>query len=102
MPGTDPTDIRAHERAEADRKAARDDHDRAVEADWGWLMSNQRGRRVVQRLLDFCDPDDACEGTNALSVHRALGRRDVGLWIQQALRSTCKEHYLTMMREHLP
>jgi hypothetical protein len=95
----DPTDIRAQDKAKADtelrRKLSRDSED----ADFKWLMSSKRGRRIVWRLLDHAGIFRSSFNTNAMAMAFAEGNKNEGLRILGMVHALCPELYPVMVRE---
>ncbi len=102
MTDFDPLDTRAQERAHADRK----ERDRLTSeqeiADFKWLMSDKRGRRVVWRLLEKTGLYRSSFTGNSETFFRE-GARNVGLAYMALINEHCADKYnlmVTEQREH--
>lgn len=97
----DPTDIRGQERARENKelraKLTRD----TEEADFKWLMSSKRGRRIVWRLLDRAGVFRLSFNTNSMAMAFAEGNRNEGLRTIGLIHSLCPELYPVMVREQV-
>lgn len=102
MSDLDPLDIRGHERAAADRKEKqRLTSDQEV-ADFKWLMSDKRGRRIVWGLLEKTGLYRSSFTGNSETFFRE-GERNVGLKLIALIHENCPEKYnlmVTEQREH--
>lgn len=95
----DPTDIRGQERAQADtdlrRRLAKD----TEQADFRWLMSSKRGRRIVWRLLERAGVYRLSFNTDAMAMAFAEGNRNEGLRLMALIHTLCPELYAVMVKE---
>lgn len=95
----DPIDIRSQEKAHAEtelrRKLSKDTED----ADFKWLMSSKRGRRIVWRLLDHAGIFRSSFNTNSMAMAFAEGNKNEGLRILALVHANCPELYPVMVRE---
>ena len=96
----DPTDIRSQERAKQDKelraKLAKDNE----EADFKWLMSSKRGRRIVWRLLERAGVFRLSFNTNSMAMAFAEGSKNEGLRTIGMIHTLCPELYPVMVREN--
>jgi hypothetical protein len=73
-------------------------------ADWLAVMGTPAGRRVLQDIVEFCQPDhDLHPGffPDERVLSAALGTRRVGLWVRQQVANLASpEMVLKMAREH--
>jgi hypothetical protein len=96
----DPTDLPAQASARAD-KALRDKLARDEEsADFRWLMSSKRGRRIVWRSLERAGVFRTSFSTNSMSMAFAEGNRNSGLALLDQIHRTCPEVYPVMLGEN--
>lgn len=79
------------------RTKAQQQADRIM-ADWRWLLSDERGRRLVLGLLDHCETFGTGVTGTAADYHRA-GRRDVGVHIFNHVMRSDPEAFLRMTKE---
>lgn len=97
----DPTDIRRQERAKADtdlrNKLAKD----TEEADFKWLMSSKRGRRIVWRMLDRAGVFRLSFNTNSMMMAFNEGNRNEGLRVLAQIHALCPELYPVMVKEQI-
>lgn len=86
---------------EAEQFEALQEARRALEADWGYVTADARGRRFVWRLLmEVCAIDESNFSNDALMQAYAQGRRDVGLAVKAAFLGFDKQVYLKMEEEN--
>jgi hypothetical protein len=78
--------------------AAKEERDRQI-ADLKWLMKDQRGRRVMQRLMDKAGIYRTSFTGNSETFFRE-GERNVGLFFVNDLTEHCPEEFLLMLKEH--
>lgn len=99
MSGYDPTDLRGQQEskreADAQKRVVRE---REV-SDFKWLMSSQRGRRIVWRLLGLSSVDRLSFDTNAMRMAFNEGNRNVGLQLLNEVMALTPELYPVMMKE---
>ena len=69
-------------------------------ADFRWLMKDKRGRRVMNRLIEYCCMNRTAFSTNALQMAHDEGRRRVGLWLTDMVKTYAFKSYLTMIEEN--
>lgn len=102
MSDLDPLDIRAQERAIADRKEKQRLTSEQEVADFKWLMSDKRGRRIVWRLLEQTGLYRSSFTGNSETFFRE-GARNVGLHYVGLINEHCADKYnlmVTEQREH--
>jgi hypothetical protein len=97
----DPTDIRSQERAKADADLRARLAKETEEADFKWLMSSKRGRRIVWRILDRAGVFRLSFNTNSMMMAFNEGNRNEGLRILAQIHTLCPELYPVMVREQL-
>lgn len=94
----DPTDIHAEQQRlqeEADRtQRAR----QGEEADWAWLMSSKRGRRVVWRWLERSGVFEAAMTGSSYTFYNE-GKRSNGIALNTFVRDNCPSDYALMLEE---
>ena len=96
----DPFDLEEQElRSDLRRVASRlsSEHD---DADFVWLMSGPRGRRIVRRLLDRAGVWRTSFHPNTMEMSRQEGAKQTGYWILAQIDRLCPSEYTTMMQEH--
>ena len=77
--------------------AAKEERDRQI-ADLKWLMKDQRGRRVMQRLMDKAGIYRTSFTGNSETFFRE-GERNVGLLFISEITEHCPEEFLLMLKE---
>lgn len=70
------------------------------EADFKWLMSNKRGRRIVWRLLDSAGVFRSSFSTVAMQMAYNEGYRNYGNRTLALLHEHCPELYPQMIKEN--
>lgn len=53
--------------------------------DWQWLLSDERGQRILYRALGFCGIHRSAFTANALTQAFNEGQRNVGLYLWERL-----------------
>jgi hypothetical protein len=96
----DPVDLKALAKAEAERKLQDRFVRKSEESDLKWLMSSERGRRVVWRLLDQSGVFRLSFNTNAMQMAFAEGNRNYGNRTLSLIHTLCPEQYPTMVKEN--
>lgn len=95
----DPTDLRGQE-TEQKETAARNRVARDLEiADVKWLMSTERGRRILWRILDRAGVFRISFHTNAMQMAFNEGNRNLGNWLFNEVMQLCPEKYPVMLEE---
>lgn len=96
----DPTDTAGQEAdiAEATKRAALAAKQEAK--DFLWLMSDQRGRRIVWRQLAASRVFHSSFDPTAMNMAFNEGRRAEGLRLLAQVHSLCPDLYPTMMKEN--
>lgn len=98
----DPIDIQAQERARQ-AKALREQAARETEiGDVRWLMSTQRGRRIVWRLLQQSGAFRLSFNTNAMQMAFAEGNRNFGNAVMAQILELCPDRFPVMLAENAP
>lgn len=96
----DPTDLKTQEEArKASELQARLDRE-AEEADFRWLMSSKRGRRIVWRLLEHAGVFRSSFSPTAMQMAFNEGYRNYGNHTLGLLHQYCPELYPQMMKEN--
>ena len=94
-----PTDLAALERDEQQENLeAREDRNRQI-ADLKWLMKDQRGRRIMQRLMDKAGIYRSSFTGNSETFFRE-GERNVGLLFVAEITEHTPDEFLLMLKEH--
>jgi len=87
--------MKTTEKKEVERVQAEDSEE--FVKNYAWMMSDRRGRSVVQNIIDSC----ACDLPNYEASAVVEGRRGVGLEIRNWIRENLPEQYLLMEREYI-
>lgn len=96
----DPLDVHAQQAAKSDKDTrARLERD-TEEADFKWLMSSKRGRRILWHQLDRAGVFRLSFNPNAMQMAFAEGNRNEGLRTLAAIHSQCPELYPVMVKEN--
>lgn len=67
--------------------------------DLRFIMSDVRGRRFLDKLLDFCGPLRTPFNTNGSVANFNMGQANVGLKLLAEIESVCPDLYLVMRNE---
>lgn len=94
----DPTDIRSREKQEAARKEALRKTAEQEAADFKWLMSDKRGRRIVWGLLERAGVYRTSFTGNSETFFNE-GKRNIGLVYVDLIHTHCAEKYNLMVSE---
>lgn len=100
MDDFDPLDTASHEaqrESDAEKQALIRDQ---IKADFLWLMTDQRGRRIVWRQLSAAGVFNTTFDIQAMQMAFAEGRRSEGLRLLAQVHTLCPELYPTMMKEN--
>lgn len=85
----------------AAEKAKREEIMRDEEAgDLRWLMGSKRGRRIVQRLLDWAGVYRSSWSPNALEMAHNEGHRNYGCRMLATVTANCPDLYVLLLKEH--
>ncbi len=99
MSNYDPTDIRAQELQKqeelARRRIVRDQEIKDVK----WLMSSEKGRRIVWRLLGLSGTFQLSFDQNAMKMAFNEGKRNLGNKLYDEILTLCPEMFPVMWRE---
>ena len=98
MSTVDPTDIRLREKQAAARKDAARVTAEQEAADFKWLMSDKRGRRIVWGLLDRTGLYKSSFTGNSETFFKE-GQRNVGLQYMAMIHTHCSDRYDLMVSE---
>ena len=86
------------------KKNKRQSTDRVVRAQWDSdvrrLMGQRWGRRVAYRFLDEAKVTKPVFHQNNSVMSHLEGRRDLGLFLYDAIERACPETFSLMMKEH--
>lgn len=99
MSDYDPTDTKSQERAKAETDLRKHLAKDTEEADFKWLMSSKRGRRIIWRLLDRAGVFRLSFSTNAMQMAFAEGNKNEGVRTVAQIHSLCPELYPVMVKE---
>jgi len=69
-------------------------------SDLKWLMSSERGRRIMWRVLEMAGVFQLSFDANAMRMAFNEGRRAYGNQILSQLMTVCPEQYPAMLKEH--
>ena len=94
-----PYDLVAEQEREADRLSSSELAAKNADDDFLWLMSSERGRRVVRRLIETAGVFRSSFNSNAMQMANTEGRKQVGFWILEQIEKLCPKAYHTMMQE---
>lgn len=97
----DPTDLRKQERDKADSDARKRLAQADDDADFKWLMSSKRGRRIVWRLLEQAGVFRISFNQNSMAMAFAEGNRNYGNKVFAQVQTLCPELYPAMVKEAL-
>lgn len=65
------------------------------------IMSNTSGRHTIYRILEFSGIDDDMFDPDSHKHAKNAGRREVGLWLRDELKTACFSEYLMMLKENI-
>lgn len=100
MSSFDPFDLSEQEaQAEAQKTRERLDSEQRI-ADWKWLLSNKRGRRLIWALLEETGMYHPSFTGNANQTFFNEGKRNIGLLVMSQVMSAAPERYVEMIQEH--
>lgn len=102
MSGYDPTNPKHRAETEAARKRREATAIALETEDIRWLVSEERGRRIVRRLLSQLRVDEPYFSTNALEMARIAGRQEVGVALKLLVARSSPEHAIKLFEESLP
>lgn len=94
-----PLDRRAQERAKAEDEQAQQLAAAQVKADLTWLMSDERGRRLMWQWLGMTGMHQSSFTGDSKTFFRE-GQRNVGLMLQAQLLQHVPEHWALMFLDH--
>ena len=81
------------------KRALRDDRERHSSAEFGDVLDTYSGRAVLHEILKECDID-AHIPSHEYETHRALGRREIGLWLKDKILTVNSKSVIIMENEH--
>ena len=94
MEAHDETGVNAKAQADAKRRA------REEVEDMRWLLSGQRGRRIVYRQLEAAGVFRLSFNTNAMAMSFAEGQRNTGLQLLAQVMAVRPDAYALMVKEN--
>lgn len=94
----DPLDLRGHERLAAEQERERKHALDVAAADFKWLMSDKRGRRIVWKLLESTGVFRSSFTGNSETFFRE-GARNVGLMLLADVNAHAPDAYVLMLEE---
>lgn len=100
-------DVSDYDPSDLDEQQTRDDLRRTAERlanenddkDFLWLMSSDRGRRVVRRMIATAGVFQTSFRLNNAQMAHAEGVKQVGYWLLDQIERLCPKAYHTMMQE---
>ena len=95
----DPTDVQSQERSRKDRATRDEMKAKTEEADIKWLMSGEKGRRIVWRLLERAGVFRLSFSTNSMQMAFNDGAKNEGLRMLALIHAACPEKYVLMLEE---
>ena len=96
----DPFDLEEQDTRDDIRRVASKLSGETDDADFVWLMSGPRGRRIVRRLLGRAGVFRTSFHPNTMEMSRQEGAKQTGYWILSQIDRLCPGEYTTMMQEH--
>lgn len=100
MEDFDPLDTQQHEADQQEQAKQLQRKKKQENADFTWLMHDQRGRRIVWRQLATAGVFHSSFNPDAMTMAFNEGRRAEGLRILAQIHDVCPDHYTTMMKEN--
>lgn len=101
MEDFDPLNTEQQELDKASADALRQLVQQQQDEDFRWLMSDQRGRRIVWRLLSEAGVFQTSFNPEAMTMAFKEGQRTAGLQLLAQVHKLCPDLYTTMMKEQL-
>ncbi len=98
MSKNDPLDLRGQERQREDKDRTRKLERDQEAADFGFLMSDKRGRRFIWRMLELTGVYRSSFTGNSETFFRE-GARNVGLKLISDIHEFAPDSYTTMLDE---
>lgn len=95
----DPFDIQGNKKAQSDSLDKQKENIKSAGDDIAWLMSQERGRRIIYRLLSESGMFATSFNTNALTMAFNEGQKVQGLRLTKMIESFCYEFYQPMIEE---
>jgi hypothetical protein len=95
----DPTNLRAREDGQAASAQAETLRREIEDADFLWLMSESRGRRIVWRTMERAGVFDGGFVPDAMTMAFRAGQRNEGLYLLARIHALCPEAYSLMIEE---
>jgi hypothetical protein len=82
-------------------KQLQDSHENKVaDGDFRWLMSDQRGRRIIWNLMGRCNVFSPVFNTHGGLMNFNEGRRDTGLFLLGEIDRLCPDLFSVMAGEN--
>lgn len=101
MEDFDPLNTEQQELDKASAAALRQLVQQQQDEDFRWLMSDQRGRRIVWRLLSEAGVFQTSFNPESMTMAFKEGQRTAGLQLLAQVHKLCPDLYTTMMKEQL-
>lgn len=95
----DPFDLDQQELRDDIRRVASQLASETDDADFVWLMSGPRGRRIARRLLDRAGIFRTSFHPNTMEMSRQEGAKQTGYWVLAQIDRLCPQEYTRMMQE---
>jgi hypothetical protein len=99
MEDESPYDIKSQEATQAERALTAKLAKESEESDFRWLMRNERGRRIVWRLLDQAGVFRSTFNPTAMVMAFAEGNRNFGNRTLTLVLEHCPELFILMIKE---
>lgn len=95
----DPTDLRGQDKQRQETDARERNARRTEIADFKWLMSSPRGRRILWRFMTMSRTFQLSFNTNAMQMAFNEGNRNLGLQLLDEVMELCPEQFPVMQKE---
>lgn len=99
MSNYDPLDVGSQDRAKSQKEVREKILRENDDADFKWLMSSKRGRRIVQGFLIEACFNQSPFNHNAMQMSFVSGRQTVGIRLFGLINRLCPELYPVMAKE---
>lgn len=96
----DPTDLSGEARAREAKGLARSVAKAQDADDFKWLMADERGRRLVWKLLSQAKVFHSTFGSTDAETNFLVGQRNMGLYLLGQIHELCPERYVEMLMEN--
>jgi len=81
------------------RRMLRADRENHARAELEEVLNTHSGRAVLHEILMACGIDEAIP-SNEYETHRALGKRELGLWLRGKILTANSKSVILMENEH--